>query len=350
MNDFLKTLAISVAAGWLLDAAGMFLPWLLGPMLALLLLRQFTAMTFHWPRILRTIGLILIGVQIGSSFNREAVFLMWLDLPMMLVMTVAVVGFALLLALLFRKMTGESLQTSLLGSLPGGLSQMVLLAEDVRSASTTVVTIMQTFRILLVVLVVPFFAIFLGGRESGTAVLQADPEFSAPAFAIALAGGTLLFFGMKRIRFPLPEMMAPIVALAAVQSVTGTLLFEMPPLLIVCAQLFIGARLGLQMEQIGEKMTLRIGAAILLNNVLLVMFAAGVAYGLSLWISSGLFIDYFLSAAPGGMAEMVLTAIEAGGDVALITGFHLFRIFFILLIAAPLTAYFIKKLDGKTEV
>ncbi|AQQ52878.1 AbrB family transcriptional regulator [Planococcus lenghuensis] len=350
MNDFLKTLAISVAAGGLLDLLGMFLPWLLGPMLALLLLRQFTSMTFYWPRMLRTIGLILIGVQIGSSFNREAVLLMWLDLPMMVFMTLALVGFALVLALLFRKMTGESIQTSMLGSLPGGLSQMVLLSEDIKSASTTIVTIMQTFRILLVVLVVPFFTIFLGGREGGTALILTEPEFSLPAFMAAAAGGTALYSGMKAVRFPLPEMMAPIVALAAVQSVTGTLLFEMPPILIICAQLFIGARLGLQMEQIGEKMTLRIGAAIVVNNLLLVAFAGGVAYVLSLWISSGLFIDYFLSAAPGGMAEMVLTAIEAGGDVALITGFHLFRIFFILLIAAPAIAYFIKKLDGKTEV
>src|SRR5690606_29991291 len=111
------TAVIAVLAGWLFEAIGMFLPWLLGPMFVLLILNQFTKLKFYWPKILKVAGLVLLGVQIGSSFSREAVFLMWLDLPFMAFLTLSVVAISLLLGLLFRKMADESLATSLLGSM-----------------------------------------------------------------------------------------------------------------------------------------------------------------------------------------------------------------------------------------
>jgi uncharacterized membrane protein AbrB (regulator of aidB expression) len=44
----------------------------------------------------------------------------------------------------------------------------------------------------------------------------------------------------------------------------------------------------------------------------------------------------FLGAAPGGMSQIVLVAIETGADVAMISSYHIFRIFFILFLIAPL--------------
>nr|WP_316046236.1 AbrB family transcriptional regulator [Planococcus glaciei] len=45
---------------------------------------------------------------------------------------------------------------------------------------------------------------------------------------------------------------------------------------------------------------------------------------------------------------MAITALATGGDVALITSFQLFRLFFILLVASPIVAYIVKKLDAKS--
>ena len=347
MTVFLRTAFIAVAAGLLFETIGMFLPWLLGPMIALLLVSQFTKMELHWPKSLRTAGLVMLGVQIGSSFTRDAVFLMWLDLPYMAFMTVSVVGLSILLGLLFKRMVDESLATSLLGSIPGGLAQMVVIAEEVKSANITVVTMMQTIRIFMVVTIVPFLTVFLTGRKEGDVGEQVF-TFAPLAFLTALAVGGTLYLGMKRIGFPAAELLAPILTMAIVQTVTGEFLVDLPYWLIALAQVCIGAGLGLQMEGIGDKLTFRLGAAIVLNNVLLISFTAFIAYVLAKMLPDYIFLDFFLSAAPGGIAEMAITALATGGDVALITSFQLFRLFFILLIASPIVTIIVKKLDAKS--
>lgn len=347
VKRFLITLAIALSAGFLLSLTGLFLPWLLGPMAAFLILRQVTDMEFHWPKIFRTLGLLLLGVQIGASFTQESVILMVADLPYMLVMTIAVVVFSLLLGFLFQRMTRVSLSTALLGSMPGGLSQMVLISEEVKSANVTVVSIMQTFRILLIVFTVPVAAGFLSGRAASE-LAETSFRFSPYAFGIALVFGSALYWLMKRISFPARELMAPVLAMAVVQTVTGSDLIDLPSLVIIIAQVLIGTHLGLSMEKLGDSLDGRIAGAVFLNTVLLMAFSAGLAYGLERLLPEYLFLDFFLSAAPGGMAEMTITALEAGADVPLVTSFHLFRLFFILLVAAPLVSYYVKKLDAKS--
>lgn len=347
LKPFLITLAIALAAGFLLSLTGLFLPWLLGPMAAFLILRQVTDLKFHWPKVFRTLGLLLLGIQIGASFTQESVLLMGADLPYMLLMTIAVVAFSLLLGWLFQRMTRVSLSTALLGSMPGGLSQMVLISEEVKSANVTVVSVMQTFRILLIVFTVPIAAGFLPGRAHGE-FAEASFRFSFYAFGIALVFGYVLYWLMKRISFPARELMAPVLSMAIVQTLTGSDLVDLPNLVIIIAQLLIGTHLGLSMEKLGDSMDGRIAGAVAVNTALLIGFSAGVAYGLERLLPEYLFLDFFLSAAPGGMAEMTITALEAGADVPLVTSFHLFRLFFILLVAAPLVSYYVKKLDAKS--
>lgn len=348
LKSLVKTAAVAGIAGALFNQIGMFLPWLLGPMLAVLLLRQFTEQEFYWPKIFRTIGLLLLGIQIGSSFTRDAVLLMWVDLPYMAFMTVSVILAALLLGLLFRKMAGETMATSLLGSMPGGLSQMVLISEEVESANVAVVLMMQTFRIFLVVTTVPFLTTFIAqGEFSG--VEEKAFSFSPGAFLIAFAIGAVIYAAMKRISFPAAELMAPVLTMAIVQTVTSSELIEMPAFLVIIAQILIGTHLGLQLGKLRENMNIRLAAAIVVNNVLLIAFTVFIALLLSKWLPSYPFLDFFLSAAPGGMAEMSITALAAGADVALITSFHLFRLFFILLLAAPVAAFVVKKLDAKMK-
>ncbi|MGM0897210.1 MAG: AbrB family transcriptional regulator [Bacillota bacterium] len=347
LKRFLVTLAISLIAGFLFSLTGLFLPWLLGPMAAFLILRQVTDIKFHWPKVFRTLGLLLLGVQIGASFTQESVLLMAADLPYMFIMTIAVVVFSLLLGLLFRRMTRVTMSTALLGSMPGGLSQMVLISEEVKSANVTVVSVMQTFRILLIVFTVPLAAGLLSGRAPGELV-ETSFRFSPYAFGIALVLGYVLYWVMKLVSFPARELMAPVLAMAVVQTLTGSDLVDLPSLVIIIAQVLIGTHLGLSMEKLGDSMDGRIAGAVFLNTVLLIAFSAGLAYGLELLLPEYLFLDFFLSAAPGGMAEMTITALEAGADVPLVTSFHLFRLFFILLVAAPLVSYYVKKLDAKS--
>jgi hypothetical protein len=58
-------------------------------------------------------------------------------------------------------------------------------------------------------------------------------------------------------------------------------------------------------------------------------------------IPAGL-VTAFLSAAPGGMAEMGLTALILGGDVSVVAGYHMFRLLFILLVLPYFLRYWLK--------
>lgn len=340
----LRTFGIAALSGFAFFKLGVFLPWLLGPMIALLLLRQYTKIEFIWPKLLRQIGLIILGIQIGSSFTKQAVELMWLDFPLMILLTVSVVAMALVLSVLFMKMSGESLATSILGSLPGGLSQMVLLSEEVKSANSKVVTLMQTFRIFAVVTIVPFLTSWIpNGTHFDDLTISDLPLFNGSHFMVFIGVGITFFLVMKRIHFPLPELMAPILSMAIVQFITNHPVVEVPTLLLILSQLFVGAHLGLQLEKVSELFTFRLFWSILGTNFLLISFCAIMAYFLMIIHPMNSFLDFFISAAPGGIAEMSITALETGADLSTVTSFHLFRIFFILLLVGPLVTMALKK-------
>ena len=49
--------------------------------------------------------------------------------------------------------------------------------------------------------------------------------------------------------------------------------------------------------------------------------------------------ELFLGGAPGGMSQIVLVAMATGANVAMISSFHIFRIFFILFVVAPVIGF-----------
>lgn len=49
------------------------------------------------------------------------------------------------------------------------------------------------------------------------------------------------------------------------------------------------------------------------------------------------------------MSQIVLVAIETGADVAMISSYHIFRIFFILFLIAPMLNYFLKFRERQRE-
>lgn len=339
----IQTFLFASIGGFLFDRLGVFLPWLLGPMITLMIIRQTDKLKIQWPKLLRNIGLIILGVQIGSSFTKKSIELMWFDFPLMIFMTFSIVTVSILLSLLFQKISGETLSTSILGSLPGGLSQMVLLSEEVKSANSTVVTLMQTFRIFVVITVVPLLTAWIPKGSHFNEKLLELSTFSLTHFIVFVLIGSLLFIGMKKVHFPLPELMAPIISMAIVQFVTNHPVVELPNIILILSQIFVGAHLGLQLENIKEKLSIKLFTSILLTNLLLIAFCALVALLLANIHHANSFLDFFISAAPGGIAEMSITALETGADLSTVTSFHLFRIFFILLIAAPVVTMVLKK-------
>ncbi len=95
-----------------------------------------------------------MGAVIGTSFTLESmkvVASLWMPL---MIMTVMIISSSLLIALIFGKLFKLDFLTSLMSVLPGGLSTMIVLAEDFDSDIVTISTL-QLVRLLTAVMVIP---------------------------------------------------------------------------------------------------------------------------------------------------------------------------------------------------
>lgn len=102
-----------------------------------------------------------MGAIIGMSFTRESLITIASIWFPMLVMTVLIISTSVLLAFIFSKIFKFDYITGLMSVLPGGLSTMIVLAEDFDANLVTISTL-QLARLLTAVAVIPLlYARFL---------------------------------------------------------------------------------------------------------------------------------------------------------------------------------------------
>lgn len=114
------------------------------------------------PNILRTVAQIGIGIIIGSNITISTLHQfgeLWLPV---VALTAVLLVCSVLLAVLLHRMTGWDYPTCLLSSSLGGLSQMSIISEEM-GADPLKVSILQTIRLLSILIVLPFLFSFLFG-------------------------------------------------------------------------------------------------------------------------------------------------------------------------------------------
>ena len=75
------------------------------------------------------IGLILLGVQIGSTFTSQVINDIKNEWLTIVTVTVLLITLSLLIAY-FSKIAGVNTETAILSVIPGALSQMLIMAEE----------------------------------------------------------------------------------------------------------------------------------------------------------------------------------------------------------------------------
>ncbi|WP_456272573.1 AbrB family transcriptional regulator [Bacillus sp. AK031] len=328
---FSYTIIIGAAGGWLFSLLHIPLAWLLGSMTAVYAAEKWTPAEFYWPPAFRNIGLIIVGYTIGQSFSRDTAIEIVQQLPWMLFLTLTLLLFSGVLALLITKLTGINLKSTITGCIPGGLSQMVVLGEELDDIDVTIVTIIQVIRLLSVIFIVPFLAfspIFQGdqtGVVTSSAAVDLYLNFRLLILAAAAALSSVL---AVKFRLPTPTLLGPILGIG-ILSASGIGIAAMPDAAIVLAQIFLGIYFSKMMKFQNSGSLSKFIMLTIVTSVLLVAFTFGL--GAILMASHHIsFITSFLSMAPGGMAEMALVGQALHADLSIITGYHLFRILFIL--------------------
>src|SRR5699024_10851891 len=310
------------------------LPWLIGSLVAVAAWSITTQREIYWPFTFRKIAMVLLGYLIGSSFTQDTLIEMGNHVPSMIVITALTAAFSLMLGFIFSKLTGLELSSCMIGSIPGGLSQIMVLLDEIKGLNPTVIMFLQSMRVMVIVIVVPMVTVYVFGSESGAELSGMDtgsvtwaemPWYTYLLYPLIMAAGARLF---ARLRIPTALLLGPMV-LTIVMTFAGFPTPELPVAFINLAQIFIGVHIGLQMQPRDLPDWKRITAYTVATITVLVFFGLVLGYGLAMLYELP-FTTALLSTAPGGMVEMGLTAVAVGCDVSVVTSYQLFRLLIIM--------------------
>ncbi|WP_185819510.1 AbrB family transcriptional regulator [Salibacterium salarium] len=336
LTPYGETILISLLAGLIFNVLHVPLPWMLGPMSGLILWRGFTNRSPQWPVQGKNLGLIFIGYMIGVSVTTETLIQIGQQLHFIALATILTIMISLLIGSVVFKKLGMKWADVIFGSIPGGLSQVAALSEEVKQVDSTKVIFMQMIRIITVIFVVPFLVVHQVALRGDTAT-SADYTSLLPWLSFSHIGTLLLCglvaFSISKIGFPVSYLTGPLLTVALINILFGATT-ELPSLLTLAAQVLLGTHFGLQMDPDLIKKSKRIGVLTFLCSLVLIVVSLSLSYFLTNVTQMNM-ATAFLSTAPGGLAEMTVTGTGVGADLAMISGYQLFRILFILFLALP---------------
>ncbi|MFW2355848.1 AbrB family transcriptional regulator [Hydrogenophaga sp.] len=315
------------------------IPWMIGPLLATSLVSVLGAPTESWAP-LRNSGQWVIGTALGLYFTPAVgalVASLWWAIALG-------IGWALLLGLGFgawlrRSHAGylahlspaQLLSTTYFAGAIGGASEMTLIAER-QGARTDLVAAAHSLRVLLVTLTIPFALQFWG--VSGLDTLTLGLREVRPAGLLALAGLTLAgALAMQWLGRANPWFMGALVVTMVV-TLSGVTLSAIPQPLSNAAQLVIGVSLGVRFTPAFVHTAPRWLASVAFASFFMMGICALFGWGLSQ--ATGLHpATLLLGTAPGGIAEMAITAKVLQLGVPVVTAFQVCRLVAVLVLAEP---------------
>lgn len=333
------TVALALAAALLCVWLRTPLPWMIGPLLATSLASVLGAPTLSWPPA-RNAAQWVIGSALGLYFTPQVGAL------------VAGLWWAILLAVAWAlglgwgfgrwlhgrhaaRIGGDARTqwaTTYFSGAIGGASEMTLLAEREQGRSDLVAAA-HTVRLVIVTLVIPF-AFQWSGLHGIDATLPGARAVHwdglAMLGAVTLAGGGL----MARTGRANPWFMGALLASLGV-TLAGLEWSAMPAPLTNAAQLLIGVSLGVRFQREFLVAAPRWLRDVALGTLAMVALCAGFAFllGLGTKLHAATLV---LGTAPGGIAEMAITAKVLQLGVPVVTAFQVCRLVAVLVLVEPL--------------
>ncbi|MBF9060271.1 AbrB family transcriptional regulator [Rhodobacterales bacterium HKCCSP123] len=302
------------------------LPWMIGAMAFATVLRL-SNREVRVPPVTRPIGQMIVASSVGISFTPAAVAaLSVLFVPMVggALLTIAA-GF--LVAACLMRMARVDVVTAALSSIPMGPVESANLAGRHGVAPGPVV-FAQTLRIMMLVVFIPPALVALSGNtEAANDVLRAIPWTPTGALLLAVFGvvGAVI---ARAVRLGNPFFVGSIGG-AALAGALSMPVSAYPYPVLVAAQVFLGVWLGAVFDRALLRNAGGFIWAAVVSSLLLISLCIAMALGLA-WITGEAWQVMVLAMAPGSVTEMALTAKILQEGIAVVTAFHLVRIFLIL--------------------
>lgn len=323
---------VGLAGGYLASQIGWPLPWMIGSLLAIILVRCLTPWQLSEIPGGRKCGQWIVGIGIGLHFTPVVIEQVLAHFGLIF-FGALVTSVSSVVGVWLMRRTGEDRATAFFSSMPGGSGEMVNLGAR-NGAQLSSVAAAQSLRVLAVVLCVP--AIFKYLLGSGAPHLQ-PASVDGWWLALLFPTGALLAWGWQRLKQPNPWLFGPLLLSAAV-SVTWDLHIGLPQGGSQIGQWLIGSGLGCHFNRSFFRRAPSFMARTLLGTALTMIIAALAALALSALTHLDL-RSLTLGMMPGGIAEMSLTAEVLQLSVPLVTAMQVMRLLFVLFLAEPLFRY-----------
>lgn len=335
-------LAIGTVGGALFHALSLPLPWMLGAMI-FNLVAVLCGVRVQGPERARGAVSAVIGVMLGSGFHPELLGQLG-DWALSLSFLAAYLAIsAAIVVPFYRRVAGMDPVTAFFSAMPGGLTDMVLIGEEMGGDARRIALAHAARIVLAIGAIALLFRVWLGLDLTGVTSASPVPLGLRDVVLLTASGALGLVLG-RWAGLPAPFLLGPMIVSAAVHML-GWTSGDVPGWLVGFAQLMLGTMIGCRF--LGTPATLVLSA---------LAYAAG-ATGLVLVVSAafafgfhGLFgqsvSQVFLAYAPGGVTEMSLIALSSGGDVAYVSVHHIVRISMLVAIA-PLLGRIWRR--GQTE-
>lgn len=338
------TLSFAAAAAWLCVLLRTPLPWMVGPLLATSLLSMLGAPTASWTP-LRNGGQWTIGCALGLYFTPQMVALvagLWWAILLGTVWALAlglVVG-----AWLYRlhrgpgplQIVGLSRVTTYFASPIGAASEMTLLGEA-HGAQTDLVASAHSLRVLLVTLIIPF-GFQWAGLHGLDATFPGARVVQWPGLALLALLTGIGCWVMIKLKFNNAWFIGAFFA-ALLLTTNGITLSAVPQLMTNAAQLVISVSLGVRFTPAFVHKAPRWLSSVALSTVAMIALCAAFAVALAQLINVH-WATLLLGTAPGGLAEMAITAKVLQLSVPVVTAFHVTRFAAVLVLVGPIYRWF----------
>lgn len=337
---FLLAIAVGTVGGFAFWALSLPLPFMLGSMVASMAAAM-AGLRTEAPTQARSAMSAVIGAMIGAAFLPEMLGeLAGWALPLVTLALFVVVAAATSVTL-FRVVFRFDMPTAWFAGMPGGLADMVTMADE-QGADLRRVSVIHGLRIAITVFTLPVAIGLITGADLSGAPADAVRLGDADAdfylwFAATIIVGTILG---RVLRLPARHILGPMIVSAAIH-LAGWSDYRLPVELVVAAQIVIGAAIGGRFQgtnwrQLGAMLPAAACSMVLLLG-LAVLFAlvVGAAADMSP-------VALLLAYAPGGFAEMGLVALALGIETAFVATHHVARIALVSLLGGLLFRLFLE--------
>lgn len=342
------TLVIGAIGGWLASLIGLPLAWMIGA-LVFTTIAALAGAPMHSSQKVRQPLVAIIGVLLGAQFTPE----MAARIPEWWATVVAILAYiGLCTAILygyFRRLLGHDPVTAYCAATPGGLNEMVMVAQDMGGDDRTV-ALVHASRVLVTVLVIPFGFVVLGlyDQSSRPPLGAAFGDITLDEAAILTAGGIVGFFGARALRIPAAALTGPMVV-SALLHLVGASTISPPGSLVAAAQVVVGASLGARFAGVPLGRVVRTILHSFGSTAVMIMVTVLLAVGAAPFVDASI-PALVLALSPGGLAEMSLIALALGIEAAFVAGHHIIRISMIVIVMPLVFRRFFRASASRREV